>query len=210
MNQIILKGIIKDIQPSHSIGDIQYDQAKMVVKRESNKEDIIDIKFKKFTCKYNDGDRVTLLGNLRTYSQQLENKNKVHLYVYTYFDVPNELFDPVDDDFNEVILDGSICKKSNIRKVKQNKDVIDFIIANNLQTANKFINCYIPSITWGSNAKLVERLPIGTKVEVQGRFQSREYKKFINEVDYELHIAHELSIKEIRVIEDIREEEKIE
>lgn len=200
MNQIILKGIIKDIEPSHIIEDIQYSQAKLLVKRDDNKEDIIDLKFKKFACKYDENNEISLVGNLRTFSQQLENKNKVHLYVYTYFDEPQgDLLENLPN--NIVDLDGFICKKSIIRKTRSGKDIIDFVIVNNLQASNKVINCYIPAVTWGKNAKFIDNLPIGSKITVQGRLQSREYKKYISETDYEIRIAHELSVKNILVHE---------
>ena len=49
MNKIILKGIIKNIQPSHTIKDIEYNKADIIVNRNDGKEDILSLKFKKFT-----------------------------------------------------------------------------------------------------------------------------------------------------------------
>ena len=200
MNKVLLKGHIRNIQDSHQIGDIQYSQAQLIVPRDDNKEDIINVKFKKFTFEGKEGDLVSLEGNLRTYSQKLEDKNKVSLYVYTYFDIPD--LDEYEDlkekeTFNYVELDGFICKKSEARKTKNGKDIIDFIIANNLETSTKMLNCYIPSVTWGKNAKKVNEMKIGDKITVKGRLQSREYKKYISDTEYEIRVAYELSIAEI-------------
>lgn len=195
MNKIILSGIIKNIKDSHTIGDIEYSKANIVIPREDSKEDIVEVKFKKYTLKAKEGDTLTFVGNLRTYSQKLENKNKVNLYVYTYFDSPEE--DIAEGSTNIVELDGYICKKSALRKTAQGKDVIDFIIANNLETSTKILNCYIPSVAWGKIAKEIDSMSIGQYIKIKGRLQSREYKKFINENDYEIRVAHELSISEI-------------
>ena len=195
MNKIIVSGTLKNIKDSHTIGDIEYSKANIIIPREDGKEDTIDIKFKKYTLKAKEGDQISFVGNLRTYSQKLEDRNKVSLYVYTYFDLPEEEF--TEGFTNYVELDGFICKKSNLRKTSQGKDVIDFIIANNLETNNKMLNCYIPSVAWGKLAKEIDSKNIGDYITIKGRLQSREYKKYISENDYEIRIAHELSISEI-------------
>ena len=49
MNEIILKGLIRDIENSHNIGDIQYSKANLIVSRDSGIDDIISLRFKKFS-----------------------------------------------------------------------------------------------------------------------------------------------------------------
>ena len=49
MNNINLKGILKNIQYSHNIGDIEYDKATLLVARDNGKEDLIELKFKRFS-----------------------------------------------------------------------------------------------------------------------------------------------------------------
>ena len=84
MNKIILKGLITNIKPSHKIKDIEYDQADLIVPRKDGKEDIIALKFKKFSNRYSSDTSVELTGNVRSYSQKLDSgKNKVSLYVFT-------------------------------------------------------------------------------------------------------------------------------
>ena len=55
MNKITLKGKLKNTQFSHKIGDVEYNKSNLVVMREDGREDIIDIKFKKFSNPYQDG-----------------------------------------------------------------------------------------------------------------------------------------------------------
>ena len=49
MNEVKLKGIIRNIQYSHNIGDITYDKAELIVNRSNGQEDLINIKFKRFS-----------------------------------------------------------------------------------------------------------------------------------------------------------------
>ena len=198
MNNIILKVLIRNIQPSHKIKDIEYDQADLVVSRKNGKDDIITIKFKKYSNKYKEGDFVELIGNIRSYSQKLNNgKNKVNLYVFTYFDIPNS------EETNRFLLDGRICKIEPLRITKDGKPNIHFILANNLiiEETNQKLNSYLPCIAWGNLAKKIERLKINDKVSLEGEFHSREYKKMINEDEFEFRVAHELVINAFEVIE---------
>jgi hypothetical protein len=43
----------------------------------------------------------------------------------------------------------------------------------------------------------VAKLPIGSPLNIVGEMQSREYRKYLNDVDFELKIAHEVSITSI-------------
>lgn len=191
MNKIILKGIINNIEYSHSINDVDYNKATMIVPRIDGKEDIINLKFKKFSNPYNDGDQIEIQGNIRTYSQRLQDKNKVSIYVFTYFDLPEH------EELNMVELDGRICKLGELRKTQSGKDVIDFIIANNLITDHQTLNCYIPCVAWGKFAKQIAKYTLGDLIHIKGQLQSREYKKKTSDNDFDIRVAHELCINEI-------------
>ena len=130
MNKIILKGFIRNISYSHTIQDIEFCKAELVTKQENGKENLINLKFKRFSNPYKENDEIELIGNVRTYSQKFENKNKVDVYVFTYFDKPDEDVEST----NYVELDGRICKKGELRKTQTGKDVLDFIVANNLKS----------------------------------------------------------------------------
>ena len=192
MNKITLKGFIRNIEYSHNIQDIEFCKAELISQQENGKENIINLKFKRFSNPYKNGQEISLLGNIRTYSQKLADKNKVEVYVFTYFDLAED-----ESINNEVLLDGRICKKGLLRKTQKGKDVIDFIIANNLKTDSQSLNCYIPCVAWGKQAKQIDKLDIGSYLEIKGELRSREYKKKISEDDFEIKVAHELNINEI-------------
>ena len=157
------------------------------------------IKFKKYSNRYNEGDRIELTGNLRSYSKKLKDgKNKVSLYVFTYFDLPEDI-----EDNNLLLLDGRICKIDEIRKTKEGKENIHLTIANNLiiEENNQKLNSYIPCIAWGRLARVISNLHVNDKVSIKGELHSREYKKMINDEEFEFRVAHEVVINQIEVIE---------
>ena len=193
MNKIDLKGIIKNIEYSHNINDIEFYKANLIVKREDGKEDLIDLKFKRFSNPYQEDEEITLTGNVRTFSRKIEGRSKVEVFVFTYFDQPEEIVN------NHVMLQGNICKKNPIRKTKDGKDILNVILANNIKIDNYTLNCYIPLCLWGKHAKEVNELAIGAPVYVEGNLISREYKKY-NGDDYELRIAHEVNVNQLEVL----------
>ena len=199
MNKINLTGTIKNIQSSHNIDDIQYDEADLVVKRpNSPKDDIIKLKFKKFSNPYKENDFISLVGNIRSYSKKIsDDKNQVQVYCFTYFDKADETCTS-----NDLILDGTICKKDILRKSKFGKDSIHFILANNIiSNDNKCkINSYLPCVAYGKNAHIIDNLNVKDKIQITGQLRIRYYKKFVAEGEYETRVATEVYVSTIEAI----------
>jgi hypothetical protein len=194
MNEIKLCGTIRNIEYSHSIGDIDYDKANLIVQRDNGVDDIISLRFKKFSNIYKDGDTARIVGNVRSYSKQtIDGKNKVDIYVFTYFDSPDE-----DDVTNRFVIDGRICKIEGIRILPNGKKNIHFIVANNLVTGGgKKLNSYLPCIAWGKMAQEISSMHVNDFVKISGKLQSREYKKYTYNDDFEIRVAHELYVDSI-------------
>lgn len=188
MNKIQLKGILKNIQPSHNIGEIEYYKANLLVTKENGKEDLLNIKFKRFSNKYNENDLVTLIGNIRTYNQKINGKNKVEVYVFTYFDQPED-----ESIINEVELKGTLCKSNGLRKTRVGKDVIDFIVLSNVNN----LYSYIPCVAWGKEAKQISKMNLGEEISIKGQLVSREYKKMLDDKNFQIKVAHEVNISEL-------------
>lgn len=204
MNEVILKGIIRDITSSHVINNVEYDQANLITTRHDGKEDILSLKFKKFSNIYKDGDEIELTGNIRSYSQKIdENKNKVSLYVFTYFDLPSTDIENFADITNEVILDGRICKIDSLRITQNGKANLHFVIANNIISSDgsQKLNNYIPCVVWGRLAYKLQDLAISTKVQVRGELHSRTYKKTLENGELDIRTAHELVIQDLEVLD---------
>ena len=130
------------------------------------------------------------MGNVRSHSEKISNdKNKVNIYVYTYFDEPETL-----DEINEFQISGRICKIEEMRYLENDKNNIHFIFANNIIKNDNKINSYLPCIAWGKCAKKISKIPKGKKILINGELRSREYKKPLPDGQFELRIAHELLV----------------
>ena len=190
MNIIKLQGIIKDIEYSHITNDIIFYKAHLLVSKENGKEDLLNIKFKRFSNPYKENDKINIIGNIRTFSEKREDgTNKVEVYVFTYFDEPDSI------ETNQVELSGKVVRTNGLRKTRNGKDVLDFILMNTIENENgRPINCYIPCVAWGKNAKNIK---INSDININGQLVSREYKKLLNDKDFEIKVAHEVNVLEI-------------
>lgn len=200
MNDIYLRGILKEVEPSHEIDGITFDKAKLICKREDGKEDAINLRFKSFSNKYSENDEVSFKGNVRSYSYKTEDdKNKVVIYVFTYFDEPE---DEVKRN-NIVHIDGRICKMNELRRTRSGKHNIHFIIANNLLSSDgrKRLNSYIPCIAWGNTAKQLSQLGVNDKIQINGELHSREHKKTFEDGSVAIRVAHELLVESFEVVQ---------
>lgn len=196
MNEIYLRGYLRDIQFSHYQGNVEYEKANLICPRTGGKdEDIISLRYKKFTNKYKEGDFIDLKGNIRSYSTKDREKNSVQIYVFTYFDVPEEM------PGNSLKLDGRICKIDAERKSKNGTDYIHFILANNIFTSDgKKINSYIPCVCYKDDVKLIKELGVNGQIKIEGEFHSHTYKKKLDNEEIEFRVAHEVTVKKVEKI----------
>lgn len=127
-------------------------------------------------------------GQVRTYNEIVDGKNKLNVVVFAKEIVPCQNFG-----YNEnyIYLEGFLCKEPIKRTSPLGRDICDMMIAVN-RMYNK--SDYIPCIAWGRNAGYAEKLGVGTKLFVEGRIQSREYKKKLDDGNVELRKAFEVSI----------------
>ena len=136
------------------------------------------------------GDMVALKGQFRSYNKQIEGKSKLALTIFVREIVPKIENYPT----NVIELAGYICKEPIYRTTPFNREICDVLIAVN-RAYNK--SDYIPCIAWGRNARFVKSINVGEKVVLQGRIQSREYQKKIDDYTVENKIAYEISISKI-------------
>lgn len=197
MNKINLRGYLRDIEYSHNIGDIEYEKANLICPNTSGRDDdIISLKYKKYSNKYKEGDFIELEGNLRSYSTSINGKNTVQIYVFTYFDSPEII------SANNTEIDGRICKIDGLKVTKYNKQYLHFTLANNIFTNNnKKINNYIPCTCYNELAEELSKYGVNTKIKLFGEFHSHCYKKFSSDNTFEYRVAHELIVKKYELIE---------
>ena len=89
-NEIRLKGIICNIQPSHTIGEIQYDKADLIVKRIDGREDVLDLRFKKFCNPYKDGQETYVLFQSKSLKGIIKLKY-MYLHILTFLNLMRKI-----------------------------------------------------------------------------------------------------------------------
>lgn len=144
------------------------------------------------------GDCVMITGQVRSHNLHIGEKSKLELFIFTeiieIYENETELsFD------NNVVLRGFIRKEPIYRVTPLGREITDVLIAVNRAYGK---SDYIPCIVWGRTAKFVGHLPVGTHIEMTGRFQSRPYAKKISEDEIENRVAYEVSVGRVEIIEE--------
>ena len=144
------------------------------------------------------GACVMITGRIKSYNEHIGEKSKLILAIFTEIIeiYENEVELPFN---NDVVLRGFICKEPNYRVTPLGREITDVLIAVNRAYGK---SDYIPCIVWGRTAKFVGHLPVGTHIEMTGRFQSRPYTKKISEDEIENRVAYEVSVSKIEAIEE--------
>lgn len=147
------------------------------------------------------GSFVEIEGQFRSFNLHKENKNRLILSVFvkSISKICGE-----DDEMNQIKLDGFLCKPPIYRKTPKGREVADIILAVN---RNYGKSDYIPCVVWGRNARYISKFPIGTEVKLEGRIQSREYSKKLDDGTQETRTAYEVSVSRIYVAESEENED---
>ncbi len=182
---------------SHRVMDEDFYKFMVRVPRLSSAEDILPVTISEKLMRewLLDGVKVKVTGQLRSYNKYSETGTHLVLTVFVKEIDRAEL--GVNENPNEIFINGFICKPPVYRKTPFGREITDLIVAVN-RAFNR--SDYIPAIAWGRNAVYAERLEIGSNVQIWGRLQSREYVKRLSETESETRTAYELSITKLEKI----------
>ncbi len=189
--------VISDLIYSHkTYGEIFY-TFELGIERRSGYIDEINIMVSErliFDNPPKKGDFVEIKGQIRTYNEIVEDKNKLNVLVFA-----KEIYQSENFGYNEnyIYLEGFLCKEPLKRTSPLGREICDMMLAVN-RMYNK--SDYIPCIAWGRNAAYAEKLGVGTKLALTGRLQSREYKKKLSEGVSETRKAFEVSIVKLEEV----------
>lgn len=209
-NKVFLEGTIEEIPKlDHSCKTESFDRMVVSVARNSGNCDLVPVIISEkllWGVHPKKGDRISVFGQLRSYSRFLgveengKTKSKLDVFVFAQnIDWPTTF----KKDVNRIEVEGYIGRVRPIRKTPFGKEICDILLAINRGQKSS----YIPMIAWSRNAHFVEALGVGTKVYVEGRFQSRVYTKDEGEGAKEL-TAYEISISRIDAEERHHQEER--
>lgn len=191
--------IITEPTFSHSVKDEQFYMFSLAVNRNSGATDEIPVIASERLFPYGFekilGEKVYICGEVRTFNKELENKNRLLVFIFAT-EISRCETEPT---LNCIEIFGNLCKEPVFRKTPMGKDITELLIAVNRP---RHQSDYIPCICWGSMAEYASKLNVGDKVFAKGRFQSRNYKKKIAEEHFIEKVAYEVSLSQIYEVED--------
>lgn len=183
---------------SHEVRGEKFYKFKVSSKRLSENEDILSVTLSEDLldkANLQEGDYIIIEGQFRSYNNYSGIGNKL---ILTLFARNIEKADESSEPYNEVYLNGYVCKDIVLRVTPFGREIADILLAVN-RAYNK--SDYIPCIAWGRNARRLKNVQIGCNLKIKGRMQSRNYEKKINEYETETKTAYEVSISKIEIEE---------
>lgn len=208
-NQVTLSGeIVSDFEFNHEVYGERFYTAMLSSERTSGRKDIIPVMVSERIVDVEVdwiGVNVDISGQFRSYNKHEENKKHLILSVFaTGFGVHIEEFDGDFESKNQIFLEGYICKPPIYRKTPLGREIADILLAVNRLYGK---SDYIPCIAWGRNAVYASNLEVGTRLQIYGRIQSREYQKQISDDEFEKRMAYEVSASKLTAVEETEETE---
>ena len=203
-NSVHIAGeVIEECVFSHEVYGEGFYTFRVSSKRLSDQVDILPVTISERLVNREDlklGVRVEIQGQLRSYNNYAEHKNRLVLTVFareiTFLEGDNQ------QNPNEICLNGYICKPPIYRKTPFGREIADVLVAVN-RAYHK--SDYIPCIAWGRNARFMNNLEVGSSIRVWGRIQSRQYQKKMGD-EVQERMAYEVSISKI----DLKRQKEVE
>lgn len=185
-NQVILSGKFDSgFEFSHSNHHENFYKAILSVSRQSGTVDNVPILVSDRIADINNDytkDKIHIDGQIRTYNTA---DGQLLMNI-----LANHISRTEEPDADQVSLDGFICNVPKVRSTPLGRKIADCIIAVN---RNYGKSDYIPCIFWGRNAAYISRLMVGNEIHLDGRIQSREYIKMVDDIK-SIRTAYEVSV----------------
>lgn len=203
-NKVTLSGeIVSNFEFSHEIFGEGFYTAMLASERLSGEKDIIPIMMSERLVDVKAewiGRFVKVSGQFRSYNKNENGRRHLELSVFVreFEDITDERDFGLEDE-NYIFLDGYICKPPAYRKTPLGREIADILLAVNRPYGK---SDYMPCIAWGRNARFAENLEVGTRLQIKGRIQSREYQKQILDEEMETRTAYEVSVSKLEVVKD--------
>lgn len=201
-NKVTLSGeIVSNFEFSHEAYGEGFYTAMLSSERTSGQKDIIQVMASERLVDVKsewEGRFMRVNGQFRSYNKYEDGRRHLELSVFAreFEDITEERGFGLEDE-NFIFLDGYICKSPTYRKTPLGREIADILLAVNRPYGK---SDYIPCIAWGRNARFAENLEVGKRMWIDGRIQSREYQKQIEDGVYEARTAYEVSASKLTVI----------
>ena len=137
--------------------------------------------------------KLQVTGQIRSFNNRSGSGAKLVITVFA-----KELSFCEAEDENIVMLRGTFCKEPKLRCTPMVRDICDLMLAVNRHYGR---SDYLPCICWGLRAREAAELGVGTKLNILGRIQSRNYIK-VSESGSVEKTAFEVSVTDFSLISE--------
>lgn len=194
-NKITLCGtVLGEPKFNHEVFGEKFYSFTLCVKRLSGQTDELPIMLSErlmYDIDISDGKRLKIEGQIRSYNIMVENKSRLQIETFA-----REIFEYEGDDINSIYIEGFVCKTPVYRVTPFSREIADLLVAVNRAYGK---SDYIPAICWGRNARYCQKISVGDPIVIEGRLQSREYQKRIDEETVITRTAYEVSVSKFAV-----------
>ena len=198
-NMIHLQGrVCQSLQFGHELFGEQFYVTSLSVPRLSGAEDTLPITLSErllLDAPITVGTMLALEGQLRSYNKVIEGAGRLLITAFAQRLLP----DSPDENPNQVQLVGALCKPPSYRTTPFGREIADLMLAVNRSYGK---SDYIPCITWGRTARYAANLKVGDKVQLVGRFQSRNYQKQLPDGTTLSKVAYEVSVSRLSAMKE--------
>ena len=132
--------------------------------------------------------RVKVEGQLRSFNNKSGQGSKLVISV-----LARSITETLEEDRNCIRLTGVLCKPPVLRRTPLGRCICDVMLAVNRRYGRAD---YLPCIAWGQVAVTVGRMGVGDTLSLDGRLQSRQYTKVLEDTS-EVRTAFEVSIMQL-------------
>lgn len=189
-NRIVAAGQLEDsLILSHEVMNEPFYTGTLLVKRLSGAVDRLPVTIPGKLLAVNQPDYEHLMlmtGQVRSYNKVVEGSGRLMVTLFVQSMVETR----ENDTMNKVNLVGVLCKPPIYRSTPFGREICDMMLAVNRAFGK---SDYIPCIAWGRNAQYASRFGVGDRVRLSGRLQSREYQKLLENGEYMVRNAYEVS-----------------
>ena len=193
-NQVLLRGIVDEMPSfSHESRGERYQTFPLSVERLSGVLDRLPILCTEALARgVMAGKQMEIQGELRSFNNKSGLGRRLILSVFA-----RSIQETVAVPQNELHLEGALCKIPIFRRTPLGREICDFILAVNRRYGRAD---YLPCIAWGRLAEKVATLPVGSRLCLEGRMQSRIYRKMCGDMAEE-RTAFEVSVMRLLPLE---------
>lgn len=192
-NEVLLEGVpVGAPERSHeNHGQVFYRQL-LKVPRLSGTPDLLPLLLRESQLSaVTTGGPIRVEGQLRSFNSRSTAGRRLVLTV-----LARSVFPGSGETVNRIILSGTLCKPPVFRRTPLGRSICDVILAVPRPYGRAD---YLPLIAWGQTAAEVSTLSVGDPLALEGRVQSRVYRK-VTETGAEERTAYEVSV--MRLLED--------